>query len=573
MKKLLSITIVLIMLLGLIPTVVAEETKTYKVRFFQYDEYDSLYQLDYINFSNTTTEIREGESYITKLSPKTNTIEIDTLVVVMGENTPVFPTKNNDGSYLINIPKVNGDICIAVSIRDIGLAMEGGNGYNYYITNLSHVSSQYCNELKENNPEIVTTQVKPCAVCFFGDVFTPDEGYEIVDFKIAISDNFNEERRDITTQDGVITKNADGSYKISVFGTVSMYITAVAEPIGSSTTTQPPTYVSGQEYTNGDYKYKILDDGTASITGYLGKSNDIVIPSEIDGYKVTTVGCKAIRAVRYLNSIVFPDSIVTIERGALGKCTFDTVTLGKNVRYLGIRPLDGARGKNIVVSKENKYFASKNGVLFNKKMTKLLCYPQYKSDSSYNIPKGVKRIGSNAFAFSNYLKNIHFPKTLKTIESYAFHFCNKLKKINIPVNVVSIEKSAFTNCGNVKKLTITPNKKLKIGERAFSYIGVKSLTVPKVTGKAVFANCSNLKSIKISSKVKTIKDYEFFECRSLKTVTIPKTVTKIGKYSLGYEEEYNTGDNIKIEGFTIKGKKGSAAQRYAKRNGFKFIAI
>ena len=249
MKKLLSITIVFIMLLGLIPTAIAEETKTYKIQYFKYEKGSSLHQLDYINISNTCTEINEGESYISKLSPKTDNIEIDSLVVIMGENTPVYPTKNDDGSYVINIPKVMGDICIAVSIMDIGLPIYGGHGYNYYITNLTNVSSQHCNELKERNSEIATTQIKGCGTYFFKDVFTPDEGYEIVDLKVTTSDNFNENQRDITNDDGivaekVVTKNDDGSYTVSAPGGASIYVTAVAEPIGSSTTTKPSTTIT-----------------------------------------------------------------------------------------------------------------------------------------------------------------------------------------------------------------------------------------------------------------------------------------------------------------------------------------
>ena len=250
MKKLLSILLSALIcfssLTGL--TVFAEGTKTYKVQYFKYDKGDSLHQLDYINISNTSTEINEGESYISKLSPKTDTIEIDSLVVIMGENTPVYPTKNDDGSYVINIPKVSGDICIAVSIMD-GLPIYGGHGYNYYITNLTNVSSQYCNELKERNSEIATTQIKSCGTYFFKDVFTPDEGYEIVDFKVTTSDNFNENQRDITNDDGivaekVVTKNDDGSYTVSAPGGASIYVTAVAEPIGSSTTTKPSTTIT-----------------------------------------------------------------------------------------------------------------------------------------------------------------------------------------------------------------------------------------------------------------------------------------------------------------------------------------
>ena len=306
MKKLLSITIVFIMLLGLIPTVAAEGTKTYKVQYFKYDKGDSLHQLDYINISNTSTEINEGESYISKLSPKTDTIEIDSLVVIMGENTPVYPTKNDDGSYVINIPKVMGDICIAVSIMDIGLPIYGGHGYNYYITNLTNVSSQYCNELKERNSEIATTQIKGCGTYFFKDVFTPDEGYEIVDFKVTTSDNFNENQRDITNDDGivaekVVTKNDDGSYTISVTGGASIYVTAVAKPIGNPSETYSVNILNKTDavISNNAVEVKKGDSYSTTISiknkdemgeikvGVIMDDGTIVEPKAVDDYTLS----------------------------------------------------------------------------------------------------------------------------------------------------------------------------------------------------------------------------------------------------------------------------------------------
>ncbi|MCI6653561.1 MAG: Ig-like domain-containing protein [Ruminococcus sp.] len=295
MKKLLSITIVLVMLLGMIPTVFAEETKTYKVQYFKYDKGDSLHQLDYINISNTSTEINEGESYISKLSPKTDTIEIDSLVVIMGENTPVYPTKNDDGSYVINIPKVRGDICIAVSIMDIGLPIYGGHGYNYYITNLTNVSSEYCNELKERNSEIATTQIKGCGTYFFKDVFTPDKGYEIVDFKVTTSDNFNENQRDITDDDGivaekVVTKNDDGSYTISVTGGASIYVTAVAEPKTTEsepTSSKPTSTIPGGAYVTYNLTNVISSNMQEEVWGYYETTL-----SPVQGYKINYISVK-----------------------------------------------------------------------------------------------------------------------------------------------------------------------------------------------------------------------------------------------------------------------------------------
>ncbi|MGN1126431.1 MAG: leucine-rich repeat protein, partial [Ruminococcus sp.] len=101
----------------------------------------------------------------------------------------------------------------------------------------------------------------------------------------------------------------------------------------------------------------------------------------------------------------------------------------------------------------------------------------------------------------------------------------------------------------------------------------KTLTVPKVTGDSVFDSCDNLQKITIPSNVKTITKGEFWNCPKLKTVTVPKAVTKIGDYSLGYKENDWDYSSEKIKGFTIKGKTGSTAHKYAKKNGFKFVAI
>lgn len=47
---------------------------------------------------------------------------------------------------------------------------------------------------------------------------------------------------------------------------------------------------SGEALVFGDYGYKILDDGTVEITGYTGSDTELIIPSEIDGKAVTSIG-------------------------------------------------------------------------------------------------------------------------------------------------------------------------------------------------------------------------------------------------------------------------------------------
>ena len=41
---------------------------------------------------------------------------------------------------------------------------------------------------------------------------------------------------------------------------------------------------------SGDYKYNVLDDGTVSVSKYVGNDSSLQIPSIIDGKKVTQIG-------------------------------------------------------------------------------------------------------------------------------------------------------------------------------------------------------------------------------------------------------------------------------------------
>ena len=381
--------------------------------------------------------------------------------------------------------------------------------------------------------------------------------------------------------------------------------------------------VSAEEtvYTSGDFQYVKLNDKNIKITKYIGKGLDVVIPSKLDNYTVTRVGENLFYYNREVTSVSFPDSIKKLEQYALnGARKIKKVTFGKYVTEIpvlflrhcsgiksytvppqitklsasafpmelksltigrGVKTIKNEGGfhlfvplEEIKVSRNNKYFSSKDGVLYNKKKTKLIAYPGGKKTSKFTMPSSVKTIVDSSFSDHKNLRNVIFTKNVKIIERWAFNQCEKLSSINIPKNITSIGWWAFHGCHSVTKLTINANKNLKIGNEAFSYLTkIKTLKVPKVSGYGVFRNCYNLSSISIPSNVKTLTDEEFISCESLKKVTIPKTVKKIGERALGYIESEYDGRISKVKGFTIRGYKGSAGEKYAKKNGFKFVKI
>ena len=123
--------------------------------------------------------------------------------------------------------------------------------------------------------------------------------------------------------------------------------------------------------------------------------------------------------------------------------------------------------------------------------------------------------------------------------------------------------------------TIDGYKVTEIGGGAFyGCTGLKSVTIPSsVTeiGWSAFGDCTGLTSINIPNSVTEIGYSAFFGCTSLKSVTIPSSVAEICGSAFGYYYDNNGEQRKKVNSFTIYGKKGTAAERYAKDNGFKFV--
>lgn len=238
--------------------------------------------------------------------------------------------------------------------------------------------------------------------------------------------------------------------------------------------------------------------------------------------------------------------------------------------------------KKVVVSKENKYYKSVNGVLYNKKGTELVHYPAKKSGSTYKIPSSVKYVDCVAFIGNKNIKKIILGKNVKHFDDGALNFvtigdgCTELEKIVVPkenkyyksVNGVLYNKKgtklvvypakksggtyklpstvnyisrwAFMGNESLKNITVDENV-TKIDYGAFK--GTKIEHIELSGGKAdaskklklmkeVFAQCSNLKDITGGYRVSET-NWETFElCKNLQNMDIGKGLEKID-YSFG----------------------------------------
>ena len=309
--------------------------------------------------------------------------------------------------------------------------------------------------------------------------------------------------------------------------------------------------------TYGIYTYEVSSDNKVTITGCdKSAKGAITIPYKIDGKSVTSIGDEAFEDCISLTSITIPNSVTSIGDGAFLECTgLTSITIPNSVTSIGNWAFLGCTGltsitipnsvtsigdhafgdcsglTSINVASDNNYYSDNNGVLFNKKKTELIRYPQGKSQTSYTIPSSVTIIGGWAFDGCTGLTSITIPNSVTSIGNYAFYGCTGLTSITIPNSVTSIGDEAFDGCTGLTSITI-PNTVTSIGSGAFACCtGLTSITIPNsVTsiGYAAFACCTGLTSITLGNSVTSIEGETFEECTGLTSITIPNSVTSIG---------------------------------------------
>lgn len=152
-----------------------------------------------------------------------------------------------------------------------------------------------------------------------------------------------------------------------------------------------------------------------------------------------------------------------------------------------------------------------------------------------NVPKGVKKIGKNAFSGFKNLERVNLPNTVLEIEDEAFSECPCLVTVNIPESVkdTNLGKGVFKNCKQLNNIRI-PSKITKIQESTFK--GDKSLSNILLgsglqnIGPKAFYGCESLKYVEIPKRVKVLETKAFHHCPNLGTIYFlgkkPKTERK-----------------------------------------------
>lgn len=172
------------------------------------------------------------------------------------------------------------------------------------------------------------------------------------------------------------------------------------------------TLTYGQQF--GDFTYSVIDD-TVEITAYTGsETGRLVIPSEIAGYAVTTLGFAALNTSLF-SEVTIPDSITTIGESAFQQCS---ALLSLHI-------------PNSVTSIGDNAFLNCSSI------------------ETIAFGTGLTEIGFSVFNNCSSLTALDLPSGITSIGAFAFADCESLESVLIPASVDSIGNGAFTSCASL----------------------------------------------------------------------------------------------------------------------------
>ncbi|EDO57151.1 leucine-rich repeat domain-containing protein [Clostridium sp. L2-50] len=308
-----------------------------------------------------------------------------------------------------------------------------------------------------------------------------------------------------------------------------------------------------------------------TITGYVGDKTEVVIPGEINGKKVTTIGDRAFNDCTGLTSVTIPEGVTSIGDDAFSLCVkLTSISLPKSLTSIGSWGFSATGLTSITIPENVRSIGCE--AFYACKLKKVV------------LPEGITRISSRTFAMCSNLTDITIPDSVTSIDEGAFCGCDKLDSIVIPDSVIEIDvrkkgeplnvnrwpafsrgvtiicsknsaayKYAKDNNLPIKLLSgkenpsddskqnnITPakkgttltvsSKKLKVKVTSSSKKN-PTVTVTKITDKKAkkLTIPATVKVKGVTYKVTAISDKAFKGNKKLITVTIGSNVTKLGK--------------------------------------------
>ena len=274
--------------------------------------------------------------------------------------------------------------------------------------------------------------------------------------------------------------------------------------------------------TVGGFRFTVKN-GEYTLIDYFGNEDTVRLPDDINGkaysiYQMTGVKNViipgTIKNVGYrafysqMDSIIIEEGVQTVEHSALFEPIF--ISIPASLQSIGEDNFNG-RIETIELNDESNYFALKEGVLYTKDYSRLICCTV--TTTSLTIPKCTTFIDGGAFYNCSLLEDVYYEGTIEewfnvrlgtfsNPNAYAKHFYIDGKEFS-GIVVLSGETYYISNSRFVNNTEITE----VIIEEGVTLID-----------QSAFQGCTNLRKITLPATLKNINQFAFLNCDNLTEV-------------------------------------------------------
>ena len=211
----------------------------------------------------------------------------------------------------------------------------------------------------------------------------------------------------------------------------------------------------------------------------------------LNAINCTQIGSRVLRAFENctkLKSITIGDGVEQIPAFAFLNCDGITnINIPESVTKIGVSAFESCGSLSSIILS--------NGV----RNINANAFSNCSNLKNINIPDSVSIIGHYAFSNCSNFENINIPDSVSSVGDGVFSGCRKLLNVNIGSGISTIPREMFFRCESIENIHI-PNNITEIGPYAFAYNAFKNIVIPNSVvrmGEGVFYMCSHLESITI----------------------------------------------------------------------------
>lgn len=307
------------------------------------------------------------------------------------------------------------------------------------------------------------------------------------------------------------------------------------------------------------YEYDARNN-TASITGYTGGESNVVIPSQLGDYTVTSIangsgwyGTHGWESEARIESTVFggnsyieyveiPDTVKEIGSYAFASCkNLIEISGMKNITKIGIGAFANCSKLEKIVNLNNVRDIGSAAFL--------------SCTNLKHITIGAKEIKEMTFANCTSITNISLNTNTETIGRCAFYNCCSLIEVVGDWHIKKLDEEAFFACSSLQEFDLSSYEDTVIPNQCFcDCYALKSVDIPacvRTVKSGAFRECKSLKKINMQFGLLEIESHAFYNT-TFDLVEIPNSVYKIGDNAFEYYVNYEDSNGVVVVPYSVE---------------------